>query len=285
MRKLQKSVLQAVALIMLVIALTVTAASSGQPLRIVSLAPSITEVLFALGLGERIVGVTNFCDYPAEAKQKQKVGGMSNPSLEAVISLKPDLVIVTTNGNIKDFEERLRSLGIRTHIFRAQKISDYPREVRTLGALVGSEEKSEELSRTVEEALTRLKNSSASRVKGTQPLKTLFIVWPEPLIVAGRGSIANEALSLLGTHNIAGETATEYPKYSIEEILRQSPDVIFIGKGHKDMASVSQALLTRLRNVPAVKNGRVHFVGDGLYRLGPRTLDGVSEIAAFMDQR
>src|ERR1700687_6031065 len=80
------------------------------PRRIVSLAPSVTEILFAMGLGDNIVGVTSFCDYPEEAKKKQKIGGMSNPSLEAVVSLKPDIVVMTTDGNPKEFEERLRSL-------------------------------------------------------------------------------------------------------------------------------------------------------------------------------
>ncbi|NWF52741.1 MAG: ABC transporter substrate-binding protein [Nitrospirae bacterium] len=86
------------------------------PNRIVSLAPNLTETIFNLGLGDRIVGVTNFCDYPDEARKKQKVGGMYNPSLEKILSLKPDVVVMTTDGNIKEFEERLRRLKIKTYV-------------------------------------------------------------------------------------------------------------------------------------------------------------------------
>ena len=88
-----------------------------------SLAPSMTEILFAMGLGDNIVGVTSFCDYPEEAKKKPKIGGMSNPSLEAVVSLKPDIVVMTTDGNPKEFEERLRSLKITTYVFTARRLA------------------------------------------------------------------------------------------------------------------------------------------------------------------
>ncbi|HKZ66012.1 MAG TPA: helical backbone metal receptor, partial [Chitinophagaceae bacterium] len=84
------------------------------PNRIISLAPSVTEILFAAGFGDKIVGVTNFCDYPPEAKQKPKIGGMSNPSLETVVSLKPDIVVMTTDGNPQEFKQRLHSMKIKT---------------------------------------------------------------------------------------------------------------------------------------------------------------------------
>ena len=100
------------------------------PDRIISLAPNITEILFALGLGERIVGVTNFCDYPEEAMNKQKVGGMTNPSLEAVVSLRPDIVVMTTDGNQKEFEKKVRSLKIKTYVFKARRISELPQGIR-----------------------------------------------------------------------------------------------------------------------------------------------------------
>lgn len=91
------------------------------PDRIISLAPNITEILFSLGLGDNIVGVTGFCDYPEEAREKPEIGGMSNPFLEAVVSLHPDIVLMTTDGNQKKFEEKLRSLGIKMYVFKATR--------------------------------------------------------------------------------------------------------------------------------------------------------------------
>src|SRR5512135_1919802 len=104
------------------------------PRRIVSLAPSMTEIMFALGLGEKIVGVTTFCDFPEEAKKKPKIGGMSNPSLEAVLSLKPDIVVMTTDGNPKEFADRLQSFKVPTYISRARRLAELPQDIRELGA-------------------------------------------------------------------------------------------------------------------------------------------------------
>jgi iron complex transport system substrate-binding protein len=247
------------------------------PKRIVSLAPSTTEILFSLGLGERIVGVTSFCDYPEEAKAKPKIGGMSNPSLEAIVSLKPDIVVMTTDGNPKEVEERLRSLKIRTYIFRARRLYELSDGIRDLGAAVGAKEKADPLAKDIEEALTEFKNrKSGARIQK----KILFIVWPEPLIVAGPGTAMDDAIKLLGHENIAGTAKAAYPKYSIEEVIREAPDFLFIGKGSgMDMRAVSQGILNKLASVPAVRNGKVFYVSDGLYRLGPRVIQGIEELA------
>lgn len=254
--------------------------AGGPPKRIISLAPGITEILFTLGLGERIVGVTSFCDYPEEAKKKAKIGGMSNPSLEAVVSLRPDIVVMTTDGNPKEFEERLRSLKIRTYVYRARRLFELPKGVRDLGEALGVKERAEEFARTTEAALNNFKSHI---LNFKSPQRVLFIVWPEPLIAAGPGTVIDDAVNLIGAENIAAQTKTAYPKYSIEEILRRPPDVIFIGRG-VGMEKVSQGLLNRLKNLPVVKNGRVFYVSDYLYRLGPRTIKGLGEISSLMEK-
>lgn len=257
------------------------------PQRIISLAPNMTEILFALGLGSRIVGVTSFCDYPADAKRKPKVGGMSNPSLEAVISLKPDVVVMTIDGNPREFEERLRSLGIKTYVFRASRLRELPNGIRDLGKVLGVPEEAEKFAREFEAAVKKV--GSGERVTGTHTLsargRTLFIVWPEPLIAAGPGTVIDDALTLIGLDNIASDSRVSYPKYSIEEIIRRAPEVIIIGKGmdHKDIEKISAGLLKRLHSVPAVKNKRVFYVSDDLYRLGPRTVRGIEEISRLVD--
>lgn len=248
------------------------------PHHIISLAPNITEILFAMGLGDNIVGVTSFCDYPEKAKEKPKVGGMSNPSLEAIISLNPDIVVMTTDGNPKEFEERLRSLRIKTFVFKARRLRELPDGIRDLGAALGAKGRANTIASKIERAI---KNPPSRKVGAGEfeKKKVLFIVWPEPLIVAGHGTAIDDAITLLGAKNIASEAKISYPKYSIEEIIHQSPDVILIGKGHVNMNEVSRGLLKKIATVPAVKNRAVFYVSDNLYRLGPRVIRGIEEMA------
>ena len=249
------------------------------PNRIISLSPNITEILFAMGLGDKIVGVTNFCDYPEEVKKKPKIGGMSNPSLEAVVSSKPDIVVMTTDGNPKEFEERLRSLKIRTYVFKARRLSELPLGIRELGLTLDVKDKGEILAKEIEGTMNKVVHSSLITHHSSLKKKVLFIIWPEPLIVAGPGTLIDDVITLLGAENIAAKAKTSYPKYSIEEIIRQSPDVIFIGKGHTDIKEVSENLLKRIALVPAVKYKAVCYMSDSIYRLGPRVVQGIKEMA------
>ncbi|MCX5719860.1 MAG: helical backbone metal receptor [Nitrospirae bacterium] len=249
------------------------------PNRIISLSPNTTEILFAMGLGDKIVGVTNFCDYPEEVKKKPKIGGMSNPSLEAVVSSKPDIVVMTTDGNPKEFEERLRSLKIRTYVFKARRLSELPLGIRELGIALDVKDKAEILAKEIEGTMNKVVHSSLITHHSSLKKKVLFIIWPEPLIVAGPGTLIDDVITLLGAENIAAKAKTSYPKYSIEEIIRQSPDVIFIGKGHIDIKKVSENLLKRIALVPAVKYNAVCYMSDSIYRLGPRVVQGIKEMA------
>ena len=261
-----------------------TLSSAEVPRRLISLAPNITEILFALGVQDRVVGVSSFCDFPEEAKRKPKVGGMSNPSIEAVVSLRPDLVLFSVDGNPKEFEERVRGMHIKTFTLRTKQIAELPEGIRQIGAAVGARERAEELALDMEKKISSLEQGRRARHALAKRQKVLFIIWPDPLIVAGPRSITDDALRLLGVENIAGDTVSTYPKYSIEEILRRAPDIIFIGKGN-GMDRVSDSLLGRLKNVPAVRNGKVFYVSDYLYRLGPRTIKGVEELASHLAPR
>jgi iron complex transport system substrate-binding protein len=109
----------------------------------------------------------------------------------------------------------------------------------------------------------------------------VYIVWPEPLLVAGPGTAIHDAIVLLGLENVAGHAPSSYPRYSIEELIRSSPDVLIIGKGvGMDIRTVSQGILKKLATVPAVKNGKVCYVSDNLYRLAPRVIQGIEELTA-----
>ena len=247
------------------------------PVRIISLSPATTEILFALGAGDRIIGVTSFCDHPEEAKKKQKIGGMSNPSLEAIVALKPDLVVMTTDGNPQEVDERLRTMGLRTYVWTARKLSELPGGIRALASVIRAQARGEKLAGEIETGIQR----SLVKDRPSRRLKVLYIVWPEPLLVAGPGTAIDDAIVLLGMNNAAAGARTAYPRFSIEELIRQAPEVVFIGKGSgMDMQAVSQGILKKLATVPAVRNNKVCYVSDGLYRLGPRVVQGIEELAA-----
>lgn len=251
------------------------------PERIVSLAPSITEILYDLGLEDRVAAVTTFCDYPPRVLHKPKVGGFANPSLEAIIAARPDLVIMADEGNPREVYERLQKLGINTYTFRAKRLSDLPQGIRDLGVALGIKDQAFKRAATIETELRKYKR----RVQKSPPpylnKKALFIIQPEPLIVAGPETIIDDALKLLGLQNIASDTDARYPKYSLEEVIRRSPDVIFIGIGPMTKES-SKNLLKRLENLDAVREGHIYYTSEALYRLTPKVISGIEEIAGYL---
>lgn len=258
----------------------VTASLATPPERIVSLAPGITEILFAAGVGDRVVGVTVFCDYPPEARKRPKIGGMSNPSLEAVVKLRPDIVIMTTDGNPAEFRDRLRSLNIETHVFRSVTIPELPGGIKEIGKALEEEERFGGLASEIRSSVAGFTRQHA------EPAGTvLFVISPEPLIVAGPRTAIDDALGILGWKNMAGAAKTRYPKFSVEAVFRNSPDIIFIGRMREDMEALSSGLLKKIAHVEAVKKGKVFFVGDGLYRLGPRIVDGMKELSKHLNMK
>jgi iron complex transport system substrate-binding protein len=184
---------------------------------------------------------------------------------------------MTTDGNPKEIDARLQSLGIKTYVFRSRTIPELPDGMRKMGAALNEEERFNALASEIENSLERIKQHKPGRGE-----KVLFVIWPEPLIVAGPGTEVDDAIHIIGAVNIAGNADIEYPKYSLEEILRQSPDIIFIGEG-KGMEVVSSGLLKRLSSLEVVKTGRVYFVSDHLYRLGPRVIEGIKELSHHLE--
>jgi iron complex transport system substrate-binding protein len=195
----------------------------------------------------------------------------------------PDLVIMTKDGNPKEFELMLHAIGIRTYVFESLTIPELPEGLRRMGRALEEDSTFDSLASGVEKALQRFEKNKIAKNK-----KVLFIVWPEPLVVAGPGTAIDDAIQMIGANNIAGEAKSRYPKYSIEEVFRRSPDVIFIGKGmgreHKNLEKISAGLLEKLENIHAVRNRRVFFVSDSLYRLGPRVVDGIEELAVLLKE-
>jgi iron complex transport system substrate-binding protein len=254
---------------------------AGQPQRIISLAPNVTEILYDLGLGEQIVAVSTYCNYPPEVKGKPKIGGMSNPSLEAIVALKPDLVVLTDDGNPRMIEQRLSKLNVPTYVFRARRLADLPGEIRKFGLAVGVQDRAEQSARRIEEVFSGY-SAKSKRLHSPALRKALFVVQPEPLIVAGPGTAIGDALNLLGLKNIAADAPTRYPHFSLEEVIRRSPDVIFIVKTHNTQSTQTGQFLKKLHPLEAVREGKVYYIGDPLLRMGPRITDGIDEIAGYL---
>ena len=253
------------------------------PERIISLAPNLTEILYDLGLGDRVVAVSGYCNHPPEVKTKPKIGGMSNPSLEAIIALRPDMVLLTEDGNPREIERRLRNLRIRTHVFRAKRLKDLPGEIRAMGASLGVADAADRSAGRIESVVRRYAQKAQSTA-GQTPQKVLLVVQPDPLIAAGPGTAMDDVLTLLGLENIAANAKAQYPRYSLEEVILQSPDMILMGRGHDAIMSQSRRLLKKLSRVEAVRQGRVYYIDDPLFRLGPRIIDGIAEIADIIDK-
>jgi len=251
------------------------------PKRIISLAPAMTEIIFSLGLGQRVVGVTTVCDRPDEARNKTKIGGMANPSLEAIVSLKPDIVVMTSDGNPKAIAERLRKLGIRTHVFTSRRLTEIPAGIRELGQALGARPAADRLAGNIEKSIRDVSMSHRGKPSSTRAgvgRKALFVIWPSPLIVAGPGTILDDAMKMSGLNNIAADGKVAYPRFSLEAVIERQPDLILIGKGHEDMKALSKEFLKKLGMLEAVRRGRICFMDDALYRPGPRIPAGMEEL-------
>ncbi len=269
--------------IMALILICSASAHAAPPQRIVSLAPNLTEIVYDMGLGDRVVAVTDYCDYPADAKKKPRVGGFSTPSLEAVVAARPDLVLMTEDGNPREFGERLQGMGVRIYVFRTRRVHDLPKGIRDLGAAL---EAPKEASASADRIERRLQYY-ASRAKATRSAgirKVLFLVQPEPPIIAGPQTLIDDCFKILGLQNVASDAPAGYPKYSVETIISRAPDMLLLGpmagSARTDPEAQTRSLFAKLGALEAVKKGRVCHTTDVVFRLGPRIVDGLREIAS-----
>jgi iron complex transport system substrate-binding protein len=203
---------------------------------------------------------------------------MLAPSLEAIVKLAPDVAVLSAEGNPPELKKRLEGLGIRTYMFGEKRLDEFPAGIRRLGEALSAREGAEKAAEEIESAIKGIKERNKRRAR----LKALYIIWPEPLIAAGRGSAISDAMEVFNLENIADGAPSSYPKFSLEEIMRRSPDVIFFGGGHENMKEASQRLLGRLPTVSAVKNGRIYYASDYLNRLSPGFIKGMEEMELLL---
>ncbi|MCR4432019.1 MAG: cobalamin-binding protein [Tepidanaerobacteraceae bacterium] len=252
-----------------------------EPQRIVSLAPSNTEILFALGLGEKVVGVTNYCDYPEEAKSKEKIGGFSDPNLEKIVSLKPDLVVATDMH--QDIVEQMEKLNIPAVVLVPKNIPDMLNSIKILGMISGKESESLRLIKALENRIKAVEDKVVDIPKEKLP-KVYYEVWPEPFTTAGPGTFVNDIIQSAGGQNIAGDAEKAYPQYSQEMIISKNPDIIIFSH-HGSSKQTVEDILKRpgWENISAVKDKKVFYVDENIMqRATPRLIDGLEQIAKII---
>ena len=249
------------------------------PKRIVSLAPSITEMLFALGLDQEIVGVTEFCNYPPAALEKPKVG-YAQPNLESIVALRPELIVAPKSFLRVDLLNRLEQLKIPTLLLDAQTVEDILRHIQLLGRMVGRVPESIKVTETIRKQMTVLTAQLVGRPRPT----LLFVINSDPLITVGPGSYIHQLIELAGARNAAEHAGTAYPRLSIEEVLRQNPEFLLFPMGpFEGIPQAEQDRWRRWTSLEAVKRNQfVHIDSDILNRPGPRVIEALEALITIL---
>jgi iron complex transport system substrate-binding protein len=251
---------------------------ASQNLRVVSLAPSTTEILFALGLDREIVGVTLFCDYPSGAKTKESVGTFSQPNVEKILSLKPDIIFCTGLEQAPVIE-KLKKLNLKVYVSDPATLQDLFSSISEIGSLCRKEAQAKDLIKTMKTALDEIKTKLETTTESTRP-KVLVEIWHDPLIAAGRGSLIDEILITAGAVNIAQDTPRPFCFFSPEQVIQRDPDYIILA--YMDEDGMKERIKNRLGwgQITAVKKNQIlnDISPDILLRPGPRVVEAIEKI-------
>lgn len=248
--------------------------------RIISLAPHATELLFAAGGGNRIVGAMNFSDYPPEARSIPTVGSNSQIDLERVIALKPDLLIVWESGNTARQIEQLSRLGIPVYHSEPRRLEQVATSVERFGALLGTQPQAQKAAASYRSQVEAL----GARYGHGVPVRVFYQVWDKPLYTLNDQQIVSDAIRLCGGQNIFGKLATIAPELSIEAVLQQDPEAIIAGDEHAE-GDRGVAIWKPYGAMTAVKRGNLFTLdGELLTRPGPRTVFGAARLCEALDK-
>jgi iron complex transport system substrate-binding protein len=246
--------------------------------RIVSLAPNLTETVYALGAQDRLVGVTDYCDYPPEARQKTSVGGAVNPSIEQIVALKPDLVLAQAiTMNRRETVDALERLGIAVYSANSRSVEGILASTRHIADLIGASDSSAVLLKSLRVRLDDLK----LRLAGRPLRRVLFVVWSEPLVSIGRQTFIADALRLAGAESIV-ETEQDWPRLSLEEVVRLQPEFLVFANSHSESVRTTVEDLSERpgwRGLDAIRQRRIAAISDAINRPAPRLVDAIEDLA------
>lgn len=250
----------------------------GVPQRLISMAPSNTEILFALGLGPQVLGITAWCNYPVEAAALEKVGDWWAPNYERIVALRPDLVFATGTAD-SEIVVRLEALGVPVLVVNAPTLAEVIEQVLLVGEVTGATNRAAELAEAMRRRMQEVRDRIAA-APGDPP--TVFWALDDQLWTVGPGSFVHDLISLAGGRNIAEGLGTAYAQYSLESLLQADPDVIIVAILAPDSVAGLDAL-PGWSNLRAVQAGRVHQVdGDLVSRPGPRIVEGLELVARLL---
>jgi iron complex transport system substrate-binding protein len=249
------------------------------PQRIVSVSPACTEILFALGLGDQVVGVTEYCNYPEETQSKPKIGTFTSPNLEVIMAQDPDLVLATA-GVQSDMVGRMEETGLKVYVVNPATFDETVAIIRDIGSLTGREAEAariaDDMQKRADEIAAAVKSKTAAG--GTSPKVFYEIFYENNVWTAGRDSIISDLIRMAGGSNLGDADSGDYYEFSVESLIAGNPDVYLVGSG--SMANPGD-VTTRpgWDMMNAVRNGRVNIVNEDLvYRTGPRLIDGLESI-------
>lgn len=250
-----------------------------KPERLVSLAPSNTEILFALGLGEKVLGVTTYCDYPQEAKNKEKIGGFSDPNIEKIVALKPDLVFGTTMHKkaVADMEK----VGLKVLLLNAASIEGVMDEVGLAGKVTGRAEQADSVVSSMQAKIQSVQ-AALKDIKDDAKARVFYLMWDDPIMTVGPKTLISDVLTRAGGVNIAADAEKDYPNYSLEVLVTKNPDVIVYTKMGSGTGLNPATIKSKAGwgAISAIKKDRIYSVEDNLMsRPGPRIVEGLAETA------
>lgn len=244
--------------------------------RVVSLAPSITEMLFAAGAGDRLIGVTSYCNYPAETANIQKVGDTLTPNIESIVALRPQMVFVSTDSQLESFAATLDKQGIGVYVVKVEGLDDVPAAIETFGDLFFTKEPAKNAATAFRKKVADVEK----RKKGDAPPRVFLQISEADLFTIGRDSFMTELIERAGGISLTKDVSGGYPKINKETALAMDPDVIILSDSN-DNREPNKIFA----NSKAVKNGRVYRVdADILSRPGPRLAEALEQIAEFLNR-
>jgi ABC-type Fe3+-hydroxamate transport system substrate-binding protein len=251
------------------------------PRRIVSLVPSTTEILCALGLGEALVGVTVYCVEPRDVvRGKTRIGGEKNPDLEKIRALEPDLVIANIEENVRDDIDRLRAWSIPVWVTYPRTVAEGIQLIGELGELTGSSARAAELLRDIEPLHERVRMATARR----PPVAVFYPIWRGPYMTINGDTYIHDMLKVCGARNIFADRPERYPTVTLDEVAARRPDVILLPDEPFRFRRAHLADFAKYTDVPAVRDGRIHLVdGKPFSWHGPRIAEALRRLPGLID--